>query len=146
MNFQHNKGLDRSHFLEADCRTPVREETGPNGPGNIPEFGSVKTEEGFKGLYETSAYYHVEPGTKYPGVLVTAGANGKCALYSSDLLHGTFPQAEELKETDSAEPTSSWFAREETALSSAKLSPEDPVLSCKMTGLCASAPVYYRDA
>jgi len=26
--------------------------------------------------------------------------DGKSALYSSDLLHGTFPQAEELKETE----------------------------------------------
>lgn len=57
------------------CSDMVREETGPNGPANIPEFGSVKTEAGFKGLYAMSAYYHVEPGTKYPAVLVTAGAN-----------------------------------------------------------------------
>jgi hypothetical protein len=32
--------------------------------------------------------------------VVIAFDDGKCALYSSDLLHGTFPQAEELKETD----------------------------------------------
>jgi prolyl oligopeptidase len=57
------------------CSDVVRQETGANGPGNIPEFGSVKTEEGFKALYAMSAYYHVEPGTKYPAVLVTAGAN-----------------------------------------------------------------------
>jgi prolyl oligopeptidase len=53
----------------------VRQETGPNGPPNIPEFGSVKTEDGFRGLYQMSAYYHVKDGTKYPAVLVTAGAN-----------------------------------------------------------------------
>jgi prolyl oligopeptidase len=57
------------------CSDMVREETGPNGPANIPEFGTVKTEEGFKNLYAMSAYYHIEPGTKYPAVLVTAGAN-----------------------------------------------------------------------
>jgi prolyl oligopeptidase len=57
------------------CSDMVRQETGPNGPGNIPEFGSVKTEDGFKGLYEMSSYYHVTPGTKYPATLVTAGAN-----------------------------------------------------------------------
>jgi hypothetical protein len=34
------------------------------------------------------------------GVVITF-EDGKSALYSSDLLHGTFPQAEELKETDS---------------------------------------------
>ena len=57
------------------CSDMVRSETGPNGPANIPEFGTVKTEDGFKALYAMSAYYHVEPGTKYPAVLVTAGAN-----------------------------------------------------------------------
>jgi len=55
----------------------LRQETGANGSDNIPEFGSVKSEEGFKGLYAMSAYYHVEPGTKYPAVLVTAGANDR---------------------------------------------------------------------
>jgi hypothetical protein len=34
------------------------------------------------------------------GVVITFD-DGKRALYSSDLLHGSFPQAEELKETDS---------------------------------------------
>ncbi|MGC1300717.1 MAG: prolyl oligopeptidase family serine peptidase [Alloacidobacterium sp.] len=57
------------------CSDMVRQETGPNGPPNIPEFGSVKTEDGFRGLYQMSAYYHVKDGTKYPAVLVTAGAN-----------------------------------------------------------------------
>jgi prolyl oligopeptidase len=57
------------------CSDMIRIETGANGPGNIPEFGSTKTEEGFKALYAMSAYHHVVPGTKYPAVLVTAGAN-----------------------------------------------------------------------
>ena len=57
------------------CSDTLRMETGPNGPPNIPEFGSVATKEGFDGLYEMSAYAHVTPGTKYPGILVTAGAN-----------------------------------------------------------------------
>lgn len=57
------------------CSDMLRIETGPNGPGNIPEFGSVKTEAGYKALYAMSAYHHVVPGTKYPATLVTAGAN-----------------------------------------------------------------------
>jgi prolyl oligopeptidase len=57
------------------CSDMLRIETGPNGPPNIPEFGTVTTEDGFKGLYEMSAYAHVKPGTKYPGIIVTAGAN-----------------------------------------------------------------------
>jgi prolyl oligopeptidase len=57
------------------CSDTLRQETGANGPANTPEFGSVKTEDGFKALYEMSSYEHVKPGTKYPAVLVTAGAN-----------------------------------------------------------------------
>ena len=53
----------------------VREETSANGPPNIPEFGSVATEDGFKGLLEMSSYAHVKAGTKYPAMMVTAGVN-----------------------------------------------------------------------
>lgn len=53
----------------------VRFEFTENGPPNIPEFGTVKTEEGFKGLYAMSAYHHVVDGTKYPAVMVTTGFN-----------------------------------------------------------------------
>jgi prolyl oligopeptidase len=57
------------------CSDMLREETGPNGPANIPEFGSVKTEEGFEDLYAMSAYYHIQKGVNYPAILMTAGAN-----------------------------------------------------------------------
>jgi len=57
------------------CSDMLRQETGPNGPANIPEFGSVKTEEGFEDLYTMSAYYHIYKGFKYPAILMTAGAN-----------------------------------------------------------------------
>jgi len=53
----------------------LRVETTPNGPPNIPEFGSVTTEDGFKGLYGMSAYHHVKDGTPYPAVLLTTGIN-----------------------------------------------------------------------
>jgi prolyl oligopeptidase len=53
----------------------VRFETTANGVSNIPEFGSSKTEEGFKALYAMSAYHHVKDGTAYPAVLLTTGAN-----------------------------------------------------------------------
>jgi prolyl oligopeptidase len=53
----------------------VRAEFTPNGPPNIPEFGSVKTEDGFKGLYAMSAYHHVKNGTAYPAVMLTTGFN-----------------------------------------------------------------------
>lgn len=53
----------------------VRCEFSPNGPPNIPEFGTVKEEDGFKALYEMSAYHHVKDGTKYPAVMLTSGIN-----------------------------------------------------------------------
>jgi prolyl oligopeptidase len=53
----------------------LRMEFTPNGPPNIPEFGSVTTEGGFHGLYAMSAIEHVHAGTKYPAVLAVTGAN-----------------------------------------------------------------------
>ena len=53
----------------------LRVETEPNGPPNIPEFGTTKTEDGFKALYAMSPYEHIKPGTKYPAVLLLTGAN-----------------------------------------------------------------------
>ena len=57
------------------CRTRVRMEFSSNGVPNIPEFGSVKTEEGFKALLAMSAYHRVRDGTKYPAVMVETGFN-----------------------------------------------------------------------
>ena len=53
----------------------LRIELTPNGPPNVPEFGSVTTAEGFKGLYAMSAYHHVKSGTVYPAVMLTTGIN-----------------------------------------------------------------------
>lgn len=53
----------------------LRFETTANGPDNIPEFGSVKTEAGFRALYTMSPYANVKDGVKYPAVLVTTGIN-----------------------------------------------------------------------
>ena len=62
-------------IFQVGCLDMLRIETTPNGVPNIPEFGSIKTKEGFKGLYEMSAYDHVSDGTKYPAVLLTTGIN-----------------------------------------------------------------------
>lgn len=51
----------------------LRAEFGQNGPPNVPEFGSVTTEDGFKGLYAMDSTQHVKAGTAYPGVLLTTG-------------------------------------------------------------------------
>jgi prolyl oligopeptidase len=53
----------------------LRFEASANGPANVPEFGSTKTESGFHGLYAMSAYHHVRDGVSYPAVLLEAGVN-----------------------------------------------------------------------
>lgn len=53
----------------------LRSETEPNGPPNVTEFGSTKTEDGFHGLYSMSAYHHIRNGVAYPAVMYATGAN-----------------------------------------------------------------------
>lgn len=53
----------------------LRFETTSTGVPNIAEFGSVKTEEGFKSLLAMDAYHKVKDGVKYPAVLLTTGIN-----------------------------------------------------------------------
>ncbi|MEO6050660.1 MAG: prolyl oligopeptidase family serine peptidase [Pyrinomonadaceae bacterium] len=50
-------------------------ETTPNGVPNIPEFGTFKTEEGFKNLLAMDGYYKVKDGVKYPAVMLAHGIN-----------------------------------------------------------------------
>jgi prolyl oligopeptidase len=53
----------------------LRSEAFANGIPNIPEFGSVKTREGFEDLLAMSAYAHVRDGVPYPAVMLTTGLN-----------------------------------------------------------------------
>jgi prolyl oligopeptidase len=53
----------------------VRMETTPNGVPNIPEFGSRKTEAGFRALLAMSTYHQIKDGVAYPAVLLTHGVN-----------------------------------------------------------------------
>ena len=53
----------------------LRMEFTTNGPSNIPEFGTVKTEQGFKALLAMSAYHQVRDDTSYPAVLLPHGVN-----------------------------------------------------------------------
>jgi prolyl oligopeptidase len=53
----------------------LRVEHSPNGPPNIPEFGTTTTPEGYQALYEMSSYHHVKDGTPYPAVMVVTGIN-----------------------------------------------------------------------
>ena len=60
---------------EVGILNPVRFENSPNGPDNIPEFGTTAKADEAKALLEMDAYHHLKPGTKYPATLVTAGFN-----------------------------------------------------------------------
>ena len=53
----------------------LRGEFSPNGPANVPEFGSVKTEAGFKALAAMDAFQHVKDGVAYPAVMLVTGIN-----------------------------------------------------------------------
>lgn len=53
----------------------LRFELTPNGPGNLPEFGTVKDSTEYLALYEMDAFQHVKDGEKYPAVLCVAGMN-----------------------------------------------------------------------
>ena len=53
----------------------LRDEFSPNGPPNIPEFGSITTESGFNNLYAMDTLRHVKEGIQYPALLVTTGLN-----------------------------------------------------------------------
>lgn len=53
----------------------LRAEFSPNGPPNIPEFGTITNEQGFKNLYDMDTIQHVKKGVQYPAVMVTTGLN-----------------------------------------------------------------------
>jgi prolyl oligopeptidase len=52
----------------------LRLEFTPNGPANVPEFGSGTTPAGREGLLAISPLHQVKDGVAYPAVLITARA------------------------------------------------------------------------
>ena len=57
------------------CSDMLRQETTLNGASTVPEFGSTKTEDGFKTLFAMSPYHHIQDRTAYPAVLLETGIN-----------------------------------------------------------------------
>ncbi len=53
----------------------MRAEFTPNGPGNIPEFGTVADSIECRALFEMDGLQHVVKGTSYPALLSVAGWN-----------------------------------------------------------------------
>jgi prolyl oligopeptidase len=62
-------------IASAGALDTLRFETTPNGVPNIPEFGSAKTEAGFRALLAMSTYANVKDGTPYPAVMLSGGVN-----------------------------------------------------------------------
>lgn len=78
----------------------LRMETTANGVPNIPEFGTVKNEAGFKALLEMSTYAHIKAGTAYPAVMLTAGVNDPRV----EVWHSTKAAARLMASTSSGKP------------------------------------------
>ena len=53
----------------------TRSEFTPNGPDNIPEFGTITNEQGFKNLLAMDSVLHVRSGVTYPAVMIATGLN-----------------------------------------------------------------------
>ncbi|HEY2445806.1 MAG TPA: prolyl oligopeptidase family serine peptidase [Rhizomicrobium sp.] len=60
-------GVGDSNALRAEFET--------DGAANSLEYGSVKTEDGFKALASVDAVLHVQGGVAYPAVMLTTGMN-----------------------------------------------------------------------
>ena len=66
-------------FAAAVCNVgdanAMRLEFRPNGPGNIPEFGTVKNPVECAALYEMDGVQHVQQGSAYPALMGVGGWN-----------------------------------------------------------------------
>jgi prolyl oligopeptidase len=72
----------------------VRAELEPNGVPNIPEFGTHKTEDGFRALLAMSTYHQVRDGVKYPAMLLVHGVNDvRVAVWQSTKTAARLQQA-----------------------------------------------------
>jgi prolyl oligopeptidase len=67
--------LFRLALIRGGVTNPMRLETTPIGPTNVGEYGSIKTEEGFRNLLAMDAYLKIRDGVKYPAVLFGVGRN-----------------------------------------------------------------------
>lgn len=67
--------LFRAAVCNVGCANAMRLEFSPNGPVNVPEFGTVKDRDECRALYEMDGTQHVQTGVKYPAVMGVAGWN-----------------------------------------------------------------------
>lgn len=67
--------LFRAAVVNVGDANMLRSEFSPNGPPNIPEFGTVKDKQELAWLAEMDGLSHVRPGVHYPAVLGVGGWN-----------------------------------------------------------------------
>lgn len=67
--------LFRAAICNVGCANAMRMEFSPNGPPNIPEFGTVKDPVECLALYEMDGVAHVRPAVKYPAIMGVTGWN-----------------------------------------------------------------------
>ena len=67
--------LFKAAVIDVGILNPLRFELTPNGQNNVKEFGTIKIEKEFNGLYEMDAYHHIKKGVNYPTTLVSTGMN-----------------------------------------------------------------------
>ncbi len=60
---------------QVGAMNPLRGEETPNGPVNVPEFGTVKDSVECRALIAMDPYLSIRDGEKYPAAFVTAGIN-----------------------------------------------------------------------
>jgi prolyl oligopeptidase len=74
-SFTERPDLFAAALDEVGLSDMIRDMFSPDGLLNVPEYGGLDNAEGFRNLYEISAYYHVKDGAHYPGILLTTGMN-----------------------------------------------------------------------
>lgn len=62
-------------ITQVGAMNPLRGEETPNGPVNVPEFGTVQDSLECRALIEMDPYLNLRKGVAYPATLVTAGIN-----------------------------------------------------------------------
>ena len=62
-------------IAQVGALNPLRGEESPNGPVNVPEFGTVKNREECKALIAMDPYLSIKDHVAYPATLVTTGLN-----------------------------------------------------------------------
>ncbi len=67
--------LFRAALIRVGLTNVLRLENTENGPGNVPEFGTVKSSQQFPFMLKMDAFHQVHDSTHYPAVLLTGGFN-----------------------------------------------------------------------